>query len=211
MSKGANSGLAESVKQRLLNLGAVRGETFNVLLMRYGVERLLYRMMRSPHADAFVLKGAMLFAIWADKPHRPTQDLDLLGFGSPSTERMERVFREICTTAVEPDGLAFDPVSVIARPIREDAVYDGIRVNVMAMLGNARIPLQVDVGFGDSITPEPRSMAFGPLLDLPAPIVRAYPPETVIAEKLEVLMPLVSAARTGKAAHDRWPAGGPWR
>jgi len=303
VSGGANSGLAESVKQRLLNLSAVRGETFNVLLMRYGVERLLYRMMRSPHADAFVLKGAMLFAIWADKPHRPTQDLDLLGFGSPSTERLERVFLEICATAVEPDGLAFDPVSVIARPIREDAVYDGIRVNVMAMLGKARIPLQVDVGFGDSITPEPRSMAFGPLLDLPAPIVRTYPPETVIAEKLEAmlvlglpnsrmkdyfdiwtlcrtmdfdgtilasavtetikrrqttvpdgtptgisasfgtdamkqaqwaaflrkmgmadapdlptvvaqlhefLMPLVSAARTGKADHDRWPAGGPW-
>jgi hypothetical protein len=272
--------------------------------MRYGVERLLYRMSRSPHADAFVLKGAMLFAIWADKPHRPTQDLDLLGFGSPSTERLARVFREICTTAVEADGLAFDPISVIARPIRADSVYDGIRLNVMATLGKARIPMQVDVGFGDSITPEPRRMAFGPLLDLPAPIVRTYPPETVIAEKLEAmlvlglpnsrmkdyfdlwtlcrtmdfdgtilasavtetikrrrttlpdgtptgisesfgtdarkqaqwaaflrkmgmaggpdlptvvaqlhefLMPLVSAARSGKAAHDRWTAGGPWR
>ncbi len=304
MSDGASSGLVESVKQRLLNLSAVRGETFNVLLMRYGVERLLYRMSRSPHADAFVLKGAMLFAIWADKPHRPTQDLDLLGFGSPSTERLARVFREICTTAVEADGLAFDPISVIARPIRADSVYDGIRLNVMATLGKARIPMQVDVGFGDSITPEPRRMAFGPLLDLPAPIVRTYPPETVIAEKLEAmlvlglpnsrmkdyfdlwtlcrtmdfdgtilasavtetikrrrttlpdgtptgisesfgtdarkqaqwaaflrkmgmaggpdlptvvaqlhefLMPLVSAARSGKAAHDRWTAGGPWR
>jgi hypothetical protein len=304
VSDGASSGLVESVKQRLLNLSAVRGETFNVLLMRYGVERLLYRMSRSPHADAFVLKGAMLFAIWADKPHRPTQDLDLLGFGSPSTERLARVFREICTTAVDADGLAFDPISVIARPIRADSVYDGIRLNVMATLGKARIPMQVDVGFGDSITPEPRRMAFGPLLDLPAPIVRTYPPETVIAEKLEAmlvlglpnsrmkdyfdlwtlcrtmdfdgtilasavtetikrrrttlpdgtptgisesfgtdarkqaqwaaflrkmgmaggpdlptvvaqlhefLMPLVSAARSGKAAHDRWTAGGPWR
>jgi hypothetical protein len=116
VSKGANRGLAESVKQRLPNLSAVRGGTFNALLMRDGVERLLYRMSRSPHADAFVLKVAMLLAIWADKPHRPTQDLDLLGFGSPSTERLERGFREIRTNAVEPDGLAFDPVSVIARP-----------------------------------------------------------------------------------------------
>jgi hypothetical protein len=303
VSGGADSGLVESVTRRLLNLSAVRGETFNVLLMRYGVERLLYRMSRSPHADAFVLKGAMLFAIWADKPHRPTQDLDLLGFGSPSIERLVLVFRELCITEVEPDGLAFDPESVIARTIREDSVYDGIRLNIMAMLGKARIPLQVDVGFGDSITPEPRRMAFGPLLDLPAPIVRTYPPETVIAEKLEAmlvlglpnsrmkdyfdiwtlcrtmdfdgtilasavtetikrrqttlpdgtptgisasfgadamkqaqwaafmrkmgmtdgpdlptvvaklhefLMPLVNAARTGKAAHDRWPADGPW-
>lgn len=204
MSGGASDGLAQSVKQRLLNLSAARGETFNVLLMRYGVERLLYRLTRSPHADAFVLKGAMLFAIWAEKPHRPTQDLDLLGFGTPSVERLERVFREVCATAVEPDGLVFDPASVAAHPIREDSVYDGIRLHIMAMLGKARIPLQVDVGFGDSITPEPRELAFGPLLGFSAPVMRTYPPETVIAEKLEAMLVLGLSNSRMKDYFDIW-------
>lgn len=204
MSGDLAAGLAQSVKQRLLNLSAARGETFNALLMRFGVERLLYRLTRSPHVDAFVLKGAMLFAIWAEKPHRPTQDLDLLGFGTPSVERLERVFREICTTSVEPDGLVFDPGSVTAHPIREDSVYDGIRLNIMAKLGKARIPLQVDVGFGDSITPEPRELAFGPLLDFPAPVIRTYPPETVIAEKLEAMLVLGLSNSRMKDYFDIW-------
>jgi hypothetical protein len=172
--------------------------------MRYGVERLLYRLTRSPHADSFVLKGAMLFAIWADKPHRPTQDVDLLGFGTPSVERLQRMFGEICATAVEPDGLAFDPASVAARPIREDSVYDGIRLNMMATLGKARIPLQVDVGFGDSVTPEPRALAFGPLLHFPAPVMRTYPPETVIAEKLEAMLVLGLSNSRMKDSFDLW-------
>lgn len=188
MSGRASDGRAQSVKQRLLNLSKARGETFHMLLMRYGVERLLYRLSRTTHADSFVLKGAMLFAIWAEKPHRPTQDVDLLGLGAPSTERLERVFREVCAAAVEPDGMTFDPVSVAARPIREDSVYDGIRLNILATLGKARVPLQVDVGFGDIITPEPRVLAFGPLLDFPAPLLRTYPPETVIAEKLDAML-----------------------
>jgi hypothetical protein len=204
MSGDAPVGLAHSVKQRLLNLSASRGETFNVLLVRYGVERLLYRLTRSPHADLFVLKGAMLFAIWADKPHRPTQDLDLLGFGTPSIDRLEQMFREICATAVEPDGLVFDPASVQARPIREDSVYDGIRVNIRAVLGKALIPLQVDVGFGDCITPEPRMLSFGPLLDLPAPVMRTYPPETVIAEKLEAMLVLGLSNSRMKDYFDIW-------
>lgn len=204
MSGGTSDGLSQSVKQRLLNLSASRGETFHVLLMRYGVERMLYRLTRSPHADAFVLKGAMLFAIWADKPHRPTQDVDLLGFGEPSIERLEQVFREICATTVEPDGLVFAPASVTAGSIREESVYHGIRLKLLATLGKARIPLQVDVGFGDSVTPEPRTLAFGPLLDLPAPILRTYPPETVIAEKFEAMLVLGLANSRMKDYFDLW-------
>ena len=204
MSGEALRGLSHSVKQRLLNLSATRGETFNALLVRYGIERLLYRLTKSPHADAFVLKGAMLFALWADKPHRPTKDLDLLGYGSPSVDQLQRVFREICVTAVEPDGLAFEPTSVTAQTIREDSVYDGIRLHILAMLGKARIPLQVDVGFGDSITPEPRILAFGPLLDLPPPVLRTYPPETVIAEKLEAMLVLGLSNSRMKDYFDLW-------
>jgi hypothetical protein len=201
---GPSDVLAQSVKQRLLNLSAKRSETFNVLLMRYGIERLLYRLTKSPHADAFILKGAMLFAIWTEKPYRPTQDLDLLGFGSPSPEAMEAVFREICVTDVEPDGLLFDPDSVTARLIREDNVYDGVRLRILAHLGTARLQLQVDVGFGDAVTPEPRMCPFGPLLDLPAPVVRAYAPETVIAEKLEAMLVLGLGNSRMKDYFDLW-------
>ena len=204
MSGDGQESLVHSVKQRLMNLSVRRGETFHLLLMRYGVERLLYRLMRSPHADAFVLKGAMLFAIWADKPHRPTQDLDLLGLGDPSIEHLRRVFHEICVTTVEPDGVVFDPASVAAHSIREESVYEGIRIKILATLGKARIPLQVDVGYGDAITPEPRSLAFGPLLDLPAPIIRTYPPETVIAEKFEAMLVLGLANSRMKDYFDIW-------
>lgn len=204
MSARRSDGLPDSVKQRLLNLSAKRGETFNVLLMRYGIERLLYRLTKSPHGDAFVLKGAMLFAIWTEEPYRPTQDLDLLGFGPSSPERLEAVFRDICETDVEPDGLVFDAGSVTARMIREDNVYDGVRLRIIAHLGTARLQLQVDVGFGDAVTPEPRICPFGPLLDLPAPVVRAYPPETVIAEKLDAMLVLGMGNSRMKDYFDLW-------
>jgi len=204
MNGGPSDGLAHSVKQRLLNLRAKHGETFNILLVRYGIERLLYRLTKSPHADSFVLKGAMLFAIWADRPHRPTQDVDLLGSGTPSLERLESVFREICAIEVEPDGMTFDPGSVTASAIREDSMYDGIRIGIRAMLGKARVDLQVDVGFGDSITPAPRVLAFGPLLDMPAPVLRTYPPETVVAEKLDAMLVLGLANSRMKDYFDLW-------
>lgn len=204
MNGRPSDGLAQSVKQRLLNLRAKNGETFNTLLVRYGIERLLYRLTKSPHADSFVLKGAMLFAIWAETPHRPTQDVDLLGSGTPSLERLESMFKEICATEVEPDGMTFDPDSVTARTIREDSIYDGIRIGIGATLGTARLQLQVDVGFGDSIRPAPRVLAFGPLLDMPAPVLRTYPPETVVAEKLDAMMVLGLANSRMKDYFDLW-------
>ncbi len=204
MTVRSHAPLAQSVKQRLLNLSERRGETFNILLVRYGVERLLYRLTQSPHHDQFVLKGAMLFAVWTGKPHRPTQDLDLLGFGMPDMDRLASVFREICLVDVEPDGLAFDPDSIGVQSIREDNIYDGLRVRLLALLGTARISLQVDVGFGDVITPAPRELAFGPLLDMPAPILRTYPPETVIAEKLDAIVRLGMGNSRMKDYFDLW-------
>ena len=107
------------------------------------------------HANDFVLKGAMLFAIWADKPHRPMMDVDLLGFGKPDPAQLSEIFRALCIIELEPDGLAFDEASVRVEPIREDRAYEGLRVRLMAHLGSARVPLQIDVGFGDAITPAP--------------------------------------------------------
>ena len=196
--------VAASVKQRLLNYSRDHGEVFNLVLVRFAVERLLYRLTQSPYADAFVLKGAMLFAAWTGKPHRPTQDVDLLGFGDPSIERLASIFREITIVEVESDGLAFDPASVQVEPIREEAIYDGLRVRLLAFLGAARIPLQVDVGFGDAITPGPRDLTFGPMLDLPAPRLRTYPPETVVAEKLDAIIVLGMANSRMKDYFDLW-------
>jgi hypothetical protein len=185
--------LAQSIKQRLMNLSQQQNEQFNIVLVRFAVERLLYRLTRTPHATQFVLKGAMLFAAWSAQPHRPTQDVDLLGFGPPDADRLVKIFREVCVADVEPDGLALDADSVTAELIREDAVYDGLRVRLLARLGTARIPIQVDIGFGDVVSPEPRELALGPMLDLPAPRLRTYPPETVIAEKFEALRTAVRA------------------
>lgn len=204
MSTLPGDGLAQSIKQRLLNYARQRGEVFIIVLVRFTIERLLYRLTQSPHADQFVLKGAMLFAAWADKPHRPTQDVDLLGFGDPSMDRLATIFRTVCATEVEPDGLVFDAESVSVESIREAAMYDGLRVRIAASLGTARLPIQVDVGFGDAITPGPQAMVFGPILDLPAPHIRAYPPETVVAEKLDAIIVRGMANSRMKDYFDLW-------
>lgn len=177
--------IAASVRQRLLNLRQARGEDYNAILTQYAVERFLYRLSESAMADRFVLKGAMLFRVWTGELHRPTKDLDLLGDGESTRESVAMVVRQVLATQVPDDGLTFDPNSVAATEIREDQDYGGIRVKLVAMLGNARIPMQIDVGYGDAITPEPTVQAYPTLLEMDAPRVRMYPPETVVAEKLE--------------------------
>ena len=155
MTKRNPTNIPASVKTRLLNLAHERQEDFNLLLMRYGIERLLYRLSCSEHADTFVLKGAMLFHLFADAPHRPTKDLDLLGKGNPDVTRTEEIIQGVTQQKVGDDGLTFDPTSVRAERIKEDQGYEGIRVTLLAKLGSARIPLQIDIGFGDAITPRP--------------------------------------------------------
>ena len=154
--------LAVSVKQRLLNLARKRGVEFNLMLTRYGIERLLFRLSRSGHQGDFVLKGAMLFHIWSELPHRPTRDVDLLGRGSPDAVALASIFRELCATEVEDDGVDFVADSVRAEAIREGNAYRGIRIKLLGQLGVARIPLQIDVGFGDLIVPAPE------IVELPA-------------------------------------------
>ncbi len=130
----------------------------------------------------------MLFAVWAETPHRPTRDLDLLGFGEVSNERLVEIFQQLCRLKVDPDRLMFDAQSVRVVEIREGQVYQGQRVKLIGLLGNARIPVQADVAFGDVVTPEASGIDYPTLLDLPVPRIRAYPPETVVAEKLQAMV-----------------------
>jgi len=182
---------AASIKQRLLNLAMSRGEDFNFLLTRYAVERWLYRLDQSAYGDQFVLKGAMLFHLRSGTlPHRPTRDVDFLGRGDPTPARLETVFREICTVPVVDDGLAFKEQSVRAERIQEEQEYEGVRMRVEARMGSARIPVQVDVGFGDALTPPPTRERLATLLDFPAPRLLICPWETVIAEKFQALVEL---------------------
>lgn len=182
--------VAASVRQRLLNLSRERGEEFNLLLIRYGIERFLYRLSQSADADGFVLKGAILFHLCGHAPHRPTRDVDLLGRGSADPARVADLFRRVCLTDVEDDGMAFDPDSVRAERMREEEEYQGIRVRVAARLGTAQIGLQIDIGFGDAVTPRPTKKTLPCLLDFAPPRLRVCPWETVVAEKYQALVDL---------------------
>lgn len=181
--------LAASVKAKLTNLSRERGEELQNLLMRFASERFLYRLSLSEHKEKFLLKGAALFAFWFNQPHRPTKDLDLLGSGENDISTLETIIREICTIDGE-DGLQFLVDSVEGRKIREEEVYQGVRLTFLAMLERARIPVQVDVGFGDAVTPKAKKETLPTILDLPAPKLKIYPKETVIAEKFEAMVKL---------------------
>lgn len=207
MSRPVKRNLAASVRQRLLTESQNRKEPFDLILTRYGIERLLYRLSQSDHADRFFLKGAMLFLVWDETAHRPTRDVDLLGSGPTEPTALESVFREVCAVAVEPDGLEFLPDSIKAVPIREEAFYEGVRVTLEARLGNARINIQADVGFGDAITPAPEIVHFPTLLNFTAPRLSAYPVYTVVAEKLEAMVLLGEANSRMKDFYDLWFLG----
>ena len=181
--------LAASIRQRLLNRARQEQVTFDAVLNRFGRERLLYRIGISEYRDQFLLKGAMLFALWYDMPHRPTRDIDLLGFGPGELFVLERVFREITQQPVD-DGLRFSE-TVQSEEIRKEANYAGARVTLVATLEKARIPLQVDIGFGDLVTPAAEQIDYPVLLeDLNSPSLGAYPVYTVVAEKLQAIVSL---------------------
>ncbi|MBK7972567.1 MAG: nucleotidyl transferase AbiEii/AbiGii toxin family protein [Deltaproteobacteria bacterium] len=187
-----STGLARSVQTRLVRHAQVLGVDPNLVLTRYAIERLLYRLSRSQHAERFVLKGALLLLAWLGESIRPTRDVDLLGFGELDAEALGRTFAEICVVAVEPDALAFDLDSIRVAAIRPEDAYGGQRVTLLARLGPAQLRVQVDVGIGDAVTPEPEWLDYPSLLDLPRPRLRAYRPETSIAEKVHAMVVLGS-------------------
>lgn len=179
--------VAASVRARLLNVAKAQGVDFNQVLVRFALERILYRLSQSEHADHFLLKGALLFTLWYDMPHRTTRDADLLGFGASDLESVTQTFRDIASVAVD-DGIVFDPDSVAAEEIRKDAGYAGARIFISGELARARCKTQIDIGFGDAVTPGPVDATYPVLLaDLPAPRLRTYPVYTVVAEKLHAI------------------------
>jgi predicted nucleotidyltransferase component of viral defense system len=185
----ARKNVAASVRERLLQLARRQGVEFQLVLAEFAIERLLYRLGRSGHADRFVLKGATLFKLWSAERGRATWDLDLLGRGSSAIPDVVRAVGEMCAIPVQ-DGLVFDAESISGEEIRADDKYDGVRVRLVARLAEARIPVQVDVGFGDAVVPEPEFCRYPTLLDHEAPRVLVYPPEAVVAEKLEAIVSL---------------------
>ena len=182
-------GFARSVQVKLTRHANAIGADPNLVLMRFAVERFLYRLSRSAHADRFVLKGALLMLAWLGETFRPTRDADLLGYGDLSDAELMRIIIEVCQVEVEQDALVFLTETVKVEPIRVEDAYGGRRVTLLAMLGAARLRVQVDVGIGDAVIPPPTWLDYPGLLDdLPRPRLRAYAPETVIAEKCHAIV-----------------------
>ena len=200
--KGRNT--AVSVRDRLLKLARQRGEDFQLILTRYGLERILYRLSQSEHCNQFILKGAMLFSLWSTETHRPTRDVDLLGFGESDEATLQQIFSDLCRVPVEDDGLLFLADSIRVESIRDATEYGGVRVTLLGYLADARIPVQADIGFGDVVTPEPEQIEYPTLLEYPAPSLRAYPRETVVAEKYQALVNLGIANSRMKDFYDLW-------
>jgi len=196
--------VAASVRAKLLNKARAEKRDFTLVLTRYALERLLYRLSISTHADHFLLKGALLFDLWFDVPLRPTRDMDLLGFGLAEEPYLIAAFTELCALDVD-DGIRFDAQSIRAEEIRKEANYAGIRVTLLGWVDGARCPVQVEVGYGDAVTPGPEAVEYPVILDeFPAPKLRVYPRYTVVAEKLEALISLGVANSRMKDYFDLW-------
>ncbi|TBY52153.1 nucleotidyl transferase AbiEii/AbiGii toxin family protein [Rhizobium leguminosarum bv. viciae] len=192
-----------SVRARLLQLAKASGQSFDLVLTRFALERLLFRLSQSPHAGRFVLKGAMLMMGWFDNPHRGTRDLDLLGFGDPSPGPMLETFREILAQEAD-DGVTFDADTLHVDRIREALDYGGLRLQVIASISGARINLTIDIGFGDALEPGVEVLDYPSMLDFPMPRLRAYARETVIAEKFQAMGMLGRVNSRMKDFYDIW-------
>lgn len=195
--------MGASVRARLLKISKERGQTFDLLLTRYALERFLHRLSTSGHKDNFVLKGAMLVTTWLENAHRATRDVDFLGFGSSQADDILVVFREICAIQAD-DGVTFDVGALKIEQNREDLAYGGLRVTTNADVGGARVRVVIDIGFGDAIEPGLTEIELPVLLDAPAPRLRAYAMETVIAEKFQAMIDLGRANSRMKDFYDVW-------
>ena len=204
MTKQSTRNIPASVHQRLKNIARETDRPFHEVLQYFAMERFLHRLSISAHADSFVLKGALLFGVWNTPDSRATRDIDFLAYLTNDPDNLATVVRDIISIEGPNDGLIFDADSVDAQRIKEDADYEGVRVRFLGHLGNARITMQVDVGFGDPIHPAPALIDYPTILDLPAPSLRGYPPETVIAEKVEAMVYLGRLNSRMKDFYDVW-------
>lgn len=197
------SNIGASVRTRLLRLSQEKNQIFELVLTRYVIERLLYRLAVSPHANGFVLKGAMLLMTWFEEPFRGTRDLDLLGYGDPTPQAALGVLQDVMSIEAQ-DGVRFDADGVRVERIREDNNYRGLRFRTTAEIGGARVAVKIDVGFGDATEPGVELLDYPVLLDMPVPRLRAYARETVIAEKFQAIVALGRANSRMKDYYDLW-------
>lgn len=201
--KRSASNTGASVRARLGALAREKGINLELFLVRYAHERLLYRLGLSNYRQRFILKGAMLQTIWLADPFRPTRDLDLLGHGDSEPESLRIAFREILAIECD-DGVEFDLDSLSVEAIREATEYGGQRIEATAHIAGARLKIQIDLGFGDAVTPDANELAYPVLLDQPPPRIRAYPKETVVAEKLQAIVSLGATNGRMKDFYDLW-------
>jgi predicted nucleotidyltransferase component of viral defense system len=204
VSKPDIKNLPDSIHARLSAHARLTGRPFNELLQYFAIERFLYRLSRSQYAGQFVLKGALLFLVWGLPAFRPTRDIDLLGHTSNEVENLVAIVKDICGQAVRDDGILFDPATVAGERIKEDADYRGVRVRFNGLLGKARLHLQIDVGFADVVSPAPVKKVYPVILPMPAPMLRSYPPESVVAEKLQAMVYLGALNSRMKDFYDLW-------
>ncbi|MBW0151172.1 MAG: nucleotidyl transferase AbiEii/AbiGii toxin family protein [Phenylobacterium sp.] len=205
MSEKVLKNPAISIRSKLLNYAKDRGDEFQRVLTRYAIERFLFRLSLTEAAERYVLKGAMLFVTWPEHVFRPTGDLDLLGEGNPQPEALMELFGAICRVDVPEDGILFDPATLRVEPVREADKYQGARLTLRGDLAGAKIPVQIDIGFGDHVHPDPKRENFPGLLpDLPQANILMYPPETVVAEKFEAMIRFGEANGRIKDFHDIW-------
>lgn len=204
MTRQGPKNIGASVRQRLQNLARQQRQDFQSVLSRYAIERLLYRISQTSHRDRFVLKGAILFPLWTNQIYRPTRDIDFLASGAPTIEHLESIFREVCAQTVDDDGMIYRPDSVRGSVIKPDQEYQGVRIQLEARLQRARIPVQIDIGFGDAVTPGPQQIAYPSLLGFTTPVISIYPRETVIAEKFQAMVMLAMANSRMKDFFDLW-------
>ncbi|MFM1976001.1 MAG: hypothetical protein RL145_847 [Pseudomonadota bacterium] len=195
--------IAASVRQRLQNLSRLKKRDFGLILVNYGLERLIFRLSVSPFRDRFVLKGGMLVTLWTGDEARTTRDADFLGFGELDEENLKAIFTEIMGIQTE-DGLIFDTVNLTIESIREDQIYGGARLKTIALLEKARIPITIDIGLGDALTNPDYIIDYPSMLNEPIANLRAYPPETVIAEKFQAIVALGLANGRMKDYYDLW-------
>jgi predicted nucleotidyltransferase component of viral defense system len=196
--------MGASVRQRLLNHAKANGKPFAEVLQYYAMERFLYRLSVSPHTDKFLLKGALLLTAWRAPISRPTMDIDLLGRTDNAIDAIVELMREVARFDVQDDGISFDPASFSGAAIREDADYAGVRTVFTGTVDTARVHMQIDIGFGDVVTPGPEQLTYPTLLDFPAPVLSGYSRETVMAEKLQALVQLRMLNTRMKDYFDLW-------
>jgi len=204
MSQTIPKNISASVRQQLLNLAKKRGEAFDMVLVRYALERLLYRISKSKWHDRFLLKGAMLFPLWYSVQYRSTKDMDLLGYGEGNVPSMLNTFKSICKLNVENDGISYLEENILGSEMREENKYQGVRMQLVATLSGARIPLQVDIAFGDMVIPDPEVALYPTLLDFPPPRILVYSKQSVVAEKFQAMVIFGIANSRMKDFYDLW-------